>query len=72
MESERPKNTAAEIVNSLNMEINGSLANQKMVAQLADIGAVPMPMTPAELGKFIADETEKWGKVIRAANIKPE
>jgi tripartite-type tricarboxylate transporter receptor subunit TctC len=67
-----PKNTAAEIVNRLNMEINGSLANPKMAAQLADIGAVPMPMTPAELGKFIADETEKWGKVIRAANIKPE
>ena len=67
-----PKNTAAEIVDSLNMEINGSLADQKMAAQLADIGAVPMPMTPAELGKFIADETEKWGKVIRAANIKPE
>ena len=67
-----PKNTAAEIVNSLNMEINVSLADPKMAAQLADIGAVPMPMTPAELGKFIADETEKWGKVIRAANIKPE
>ena len=67
-----PKNTAAEIVNSLNMEINGSLADPKMAAQLADIGAVPMPMTPAELGKFIADETEKWDKVIRAANIKPE
>ena len=43
-----------------------------MAAQLADIGAVPMPMTPAELGKFIADETEKWGKVIRTANIKPD
>ena len=54
------------------MEINGSLADPKMAAQLADIGAVPMPMTPAELGEFIADETEKWGKVIRAANIKPE
>ena len=67
-----PKNTAAEIVNSLNMEINVSLADPKMAAQLADIGAVPMPMTPAELGKFIADETEKWGKVILAANIKPD
>jgi tripartite-type tricarboxylate transporter receptor subunit TctC len=42
-----------------------------MKAQLADIGAVPMPMTTAEFGKFLAAETEKWGKVIRAANIKP-
>jgi tripartite-type tricarboxylate transporter receptor subunit TctC len=43
-----------------------------MKARLADLGADPMPMTPSEFGKFIADETEKWGKVIRAANIKPE
>jgi tripartite-type tricarboxylate transporter receptor subunit TctC len=43
-----------------------------MKAQLADLGAAPMPMTPADFGKFIAEETEKWGKVIRAANIKAE
>ena len=42
------------------------------VVRLADLGGVPMPMSPAEFGKLIADETEKWGKVIRAANIKPE
>jgi tripartite-type tricarboxylate transporter receptor subunit TctC len=43
-----------------------------MKARLADLGGVPMPMTPAEFGKFIVDETEKWGKVIRAANIKAD
>ncbi|MGB6446706.1 MAG: hypothetical protein WBF47_16250 [Xanthobacteraceae bacterium] len=47
------------------------LADPEIKARLADLGAVPMPMTPAEFSKFIADETEKWGKVIRAANIKP-
>jgi tripartite-type tricarboxylate transporter receptor subunit TctC len=41
-----------------------------MKARLAELGAVPMPMTPAEFGKFMADETEKWGKVVRAAHIK--
>ncbi|MGB6752404.1 MAG: hypothetical protein WBE71_07490 [Xanthobacteraceae bacterium] len=48
-----------------------ALADPEIKARLADLGAVPMPMTPAEFSKFIADETEKWGKVIRAANIKP-
>jgi tripartite-type tricarboxylate transporter receptor subunit TctC len=48
------------------------LADPKMKARLADLGGVPMPMTPAEFGKFIVDETEKWGKVIRAANIKAD
>ena len=43
-----------------------------MKAQLADLGSLPMPMTPAEFGKLIADETEKWGKLIRAANIKAD
>jgi tripartite-type tricarboxylate transporter receptor subunit TctC len=43
-----------------------------MKARLADLGAVPMPMTPADFGKFIADETEKWAKVVKFANIKPE
>jgi tripartite-type tricarboxylate transporter receptor subunit TctC len=67
-----PKNTPAEIVDELNKEINAALANPKIKARLADLGAVPMPMTPAEFGKFIAEETDKWAKVIRAANIKPE
>jgi tripartite-type tricarboxylate transporter receptor subunit TctC len=65
-----PKNTPAEIVDKLNKEINAALADPKIKARLADIGAVPMPMTPAEFGHFIADETEKWGKVIRMAQIK--
>ena len=46
------------------------LADAKIRARLADVGGVPMPMTPAEFGKFIANETAKWGKVIVAANIK--
>jgi tripartite-type tricarboxylate transporter receptor subunit TctC len=67
-----PKNTPAEIVDQLNEEINAALADPKMKARLLDLGGTPMPMTPADFGKFIAEETEKWGKVIRAANIKPE
>jgi tripartite-type tricarboxylate transporter receptor subunit TctC len=67
-----PKTTPAEIVEKLNKEINGALADEKIKARLADLGSVPMPMSPADFGKFIAEDTEKWGKVIRAANIKPE
>jgi tripartite-type tricarboxylate transporter receptor subunit TctC len=67
-----PKNTPVEIVDKLNKEINAALASPKMKARLGDLGAVPMSMTAAEFGKFIANETEKWGKVIRAANIKAE
>ncbi len=67
-----PKSTSSEIVDKLNKQINEGLADPKMKARLADLGGVPMPMTPAEFGKFIVDETEKWGKVIRAANIKAD
>jgi tripartite-type tricarboxylate transporter receptor subunit TctC len=67
-----PKGTPAEVIDKINKEIDAGLADPKMKARLADLGDVPMPMTPAEFGKFIADETEKWGKVIQAANIKPE
>jgi tripartite-type tricarboxylate transporter receptor subunit TctC len=67
-----PKTTPAEIVEKLNKEINGALADEKIKARLADLGSVPMPMSPVDFGKFIAEDTEKWGKVIRAANIKPE
>jgi tripartite-type tricarboxylate transporter receptor subunit TctC len=67
-----PRNTPADIINRLNKEINASLADPRLKARLADLGATPMPMTPADFGKLIADETEKWGKVIRAANIKAE
>jgi tripartite-type tricarboxylate transporter receptor subunit TctC len=67
-----PKNTPADIVEKLNKEINAGLADPKLKARLADLGCVPLPMTAADFGKLIADETEKWGKVIRAANIKAE
>jgi tripartite-type tricarboxylate transporter receptor subunit TctC len=66
-----PKNTPTEIVDKLNREINAGLADPKIKERLADLGGVPMPMTPAEFGKLIADETEKWGKVIKFAGIKP-
>jgi tripartite-type tricarboxylate transporter receptor subunit TctC len=67
-----PKNTPVQIINTLNKEINAGLADPTMKARITDLGSVPMPTSPAEFGKFIADETEKWGKVIRAANIKAE
>jgi tripartite-type tricarboxylate transporter receptor subunit TctC len=67
-----PKATPAEIVDKLNTEINAALADPKMKARLADLGGVVLPGSPADFGKFIAAETEKWGKVIRATNIKPE
>jgi tripartite-type tricarboxylate transporter receptor subunit TctC len=67
-----PRSAPAEIVDRLNKEITAALAEPETTARLNNIGAVPMPMTPAEFGKFIATETEKWGKVIRAANIKPD
>ncbi len=67
-----PKNTPAEIVEKLNKEINAALADTNLEARLSDLGAVPMPMAPAAFGKFIADETEKWAKVIKFANIKAE
>ena len=65
-----PRNTPAEIIDKLNKEINAGLGDPKMQTRLVDLGVVPSPMTAAGFGKFIADETEKWGKVIRAANIK--
>jgi tripartite-type tricarboxylate transporter receptor subunit TctC len=67
-----PKNTPTEIVQKLNSEIIAALADPKLTARLADLGAEPMPMTPAEFEKFVAAETEKWGKVVRATNIKAE
>jgi tripartite-type tricarboxylate transporter receptor subunit TctC len=67
-----PKSTPAEIVGKLNQEINAALADPRMKMRFADLGGVPTPMTPVEFGKLIADETEKWGKVIRAGNIKAD
>ena len=67
-----PKNTPTEIIDTLNREINAGLADSAMQVRLAELGSVPMPMSPAEFGKLIADETEKWGKVIKFAGIQPE
>jgi tripartite-type tricarboxylate transporter receptor subunit TctC len=67
-----PKNTPGEIIHTLNQQVNGALADPKTRARLADLGGLPMPMTPAEFSQFIVQETEKWGKVIRSANIKAE
>ena len=67
-----PKGTPAEVINKLNKEINTSLADPKIKARLQDLGGIPIPMMPDEFGKMIAEDTEKWAKVIRAANIKPE
>jgi tripartite-type tricarboxylate transporter receptor subunit TctC len=67
-----PKNTPAEIVEKLNKEINAGLADPKMKARLADLGGTVLPGSPADFGKLIANDKEKWAKVIRAANIKAE
>jgi tripartite-type tricarboxylate transporter receptor subunit TctC len=67
-----PKNTATEIVEKLDKEINAGLGDPRIKARLADLGSLPLSMMPSEFGKLIADETEKWGKVIRTANIKAD
>jgi tripartite-type tricarboxylate transporter receptor subunit TctC len=65
-----PKSTPAQIVDKLNQAINAGLADAKLNARLAELGGTAMIGSPADFGKFISEETEKWGKVIRAANIK--
>jgi tripartite-type tricarboxylate transporter receptor subunit TctC len=67
-----PRNTAADIISKLNSEINAALASPVMKARFAELGITVFPTLPAEFGRFITDEIEKWAKVIRAANIKPE
>jgi len=67
-----PKNTPTEIVDKLNKEINAALANPKMKAQLADLGGMVLALSPAEFGKLIADETEKWSKVVKFSGAKPD
>ena len=67
-----PRNTPAEIVEKLNREINAALADPKLKARLADVGGNVLALAPADFGKLIAEETEKWSKVIRTANIKAE
>ena len=67
-----PNKTSAEIIDKLNGEINAVLADPKMKARLAELGGDVLGGTPADFGKLIADETEKWARVIKSANIKPE
>jgi tripartite-type tricarboxylate transporter receptor subunit TctC len=67
-----PKNTPAAIVGQLNREINACIADPGMKARLAAIGGEPLPGSPAGFGRLIAEETDKWAKVVRAAGIKPE
>jgi tripartite-type tricarboxylate transporter receptor subunit TctC len=67
-----PKNTPIEIVETLSKAISAIFADPAAKARLVGLGFEPMPMSSAEFGKLIADETEKWAKVVRAANIKPE
>jgi tripartite-type tricarboxylate transporter receptor subunit TctC len=67
-----PKNTPAEIIKRLNTQVNASLADANFQARLANLGATVLPGSPADFAKLIADETEKWGKVIRTAGIKVE
>jgi tripartite-type tricarboxylate transporter receptor subunit TctC len=67
-----PKATPAEIIEKLNKEINAGLADRKLNARLADLGGDVLALSPADFGKFIADETEKWAKVIKFAGVKAE
>jgi tripartite-type tricarboxylate transporter receptor subunit TctC len=67
-----PKGTPADVVEVLNKSVTAALANPKIQAKLAELGGIPMPMSPAEFGKFVADDTAKWAKVVRAANLSVE
>jgi tripartite-type tricarboxylate transporter receptor subunit TctC len=67
-----PMGTPAEIVDKLNKQINAALSAPKIKARLADFGGVPIAMTPADFGQLIADETGKWGKVVKFAGLKPD
>jgi tripartite-type tricarboxylate transporter receptor subunit TctC len=67
-----PTNTPPDIIDRLNRELSATLADPAMIARLADLGATPMPSSPAEFGKLVADETEKWAKVVKFAGLKPE
>jgi tripartite-type tricarboxylate transporter receptor subunit TctC len=67
-----PKNTPSQIIDQLNEAINAGLADPKIKARLADLGGAPLLGSPADLGKLIADETEKWGKVVKFAGVKAD
>jgi tripartite-type tricarboxylate transporter receptor subunit TctC len=67
-----PRNTPVEIIDKLNREINAGLADPRIRARIVDLGNTPLALSPAEYSKLLGEETEKWAKVVRAANIKPE
>jgi tripartite-type tricarboxylate transporter receptor subunit TctC len=67
-----PRNTPTDVIDKLNKEINAGIADPKLEARLADLGSTPLQGSPADFGKFIADETEKWAKVIKFAGIRAE
>jgi tripartite-type tricarboxylate transporter receptor subunit TctC len=67
-----PKNTPGEIIDSLYKEIDTTLVDPEMVAEFAAVGSLAKPMTPADFGKFIAEDTEKWRKLIEAARIRAD
>ena len=67
-----PKSTPPEVIDKLNREINSALADLKIKAQLADLGATPLVGPAADFGRLIAEETEKWGKVVKFAGVKAE
>ena len=67
-----PQNTPIEIIEKLNREVNAALIDPKFKARLADLGAIVLAGSPTDFKTYIAEEVEKWGKVVRAANIKPE
>jgi tripartite-type tricarboxylate transporter receptor subunit TctC len=67
-----PKNTPAEIVDRLNKEVSAGLADSKLKTRFADLGGTVLPSSPADFGKFIAEETEKWAKVVKLSGAKPD
>ena len=67
-----PRNTPTDIIEKLNKEINAALADPKLKARLADVGGDVLALSPADFGKLIADETEKWGKVVKFVGIKAD
>jgi tripartite-type tricarboxylate transporter receptor subunit TctC len=67
-----PRNTPAAIVDNLNKQINAALADSTMKTRLADLGGMMLPGTPTDFGKLVADETEKWAKVVEFAGLKPQ
>jgi tripartite-type tricarboxylate transporter receptor subunit TctC len=67
-----PQGTPADVIERLNAGVRSGLADPRIGARIVELSSVPLPMTPADFGKLIAEETEKWGRVVRAANIKPD